>query len=242
MWFFVIFLHQPAAVSSGFCSSHLRGGEPLEFHHGRVLPLCSRSLPLAPAAARGLAQLTFRSASLPRPPFLRTSRRRRAVAFASAGRLPTARGRFRIRRPASDGLQSLSHPPAGCRWRAVGFPPVRPLSVLRPRPSPVPRRPAITIPAPPAQSRSTCRAQPSGSGAHVVWPGVTWIDRHLRVSGRDSSLARLVRPLARLDLNTQARLRRVSGDKWAVARVSPGLPPSPSPRHPVSESRLRVTG
>ncbi len=125
---------QPAALSSASCSSHLRGGEPLECHHGRVLPLCSRSL-LAPAAACGLAQITFRSASLPRPPFLRTSRRRRrrAVAFASAGWPPIARGRFRIRWPAADGVRSLSHPPAGRRW-SLSHPPAGlshlPLDVL----------------------------------------------------------------------------------------------------------------
>jgi hypothetical protein len=48
--------------------------------------------------------------SLSHPP---AGRQRRAVAFASAGRPPTARGRFRIRRPAADGVRSLSHPPAG---------------------------------------------------------------------------------------------------------------------------------
>jgi hypothetical protein len=47
--------------------------------------------------------------------------RGRAPRVPSQDEPPTARGRLRIHRPAADGAQSLSHPPAGCRRRAVAF-------------------------------------------------------------------------------------------------------------------------
>ena len=101
---------QTVALCSGSCSSHLRGEESLECRRGSVLPLCAR--PLLPPAASHSLHFDQRP-SLTHSFFLRTSRRRRAVAFVSTGRPPTVRSRLRIRRPAADGAQSLSHPPAG---------------------------------------------------------------------------------------------------------------------------------
>ena len=140
---------QPAALCSGSCSSHLRGGEPLECRRGRVLPLCSRPLPLAashslhfdrrPSLTHSFSGRAADGArSLSHPP---AGRRRRTVAFASAGRPPTARSRFRIRRPGFRICPSMS----------VGACPL---------PSPRPRCPSHHW-----HCRRLCRLWPSASAA-----------------------------------------------------------------------------